>query len=186
MSACRTRSAASTDRAVPRAELRGQRRRAWRRGRRERRNRQGGRTAPFQATQPRPRREKTVDRADADGPLERHRVAGIGIAAYFWLRNRRAADAMTRASPASTTAAEQVLRRRVVQRGHRPANQAALDRRAVEGRRRGAGRRRGERRRAHGRGPAAASAALQTGSVRAYAASLFFGVVLILGWYLWR
>ncbi len=27
---------------------------------------------------------------------------------------------------------------------------------------------------------------LQTGSVRAYAASLFFGVVLILGYYLWR
>ena len=26
---------------------------------------------------------------------------------------------------------------------------------------------------------------LQTGSVRTYAASLFFGVVLILGWYLW-
>jgi NADH-quinone oxidoreductase subunit L len=27
---------------------------------------------------------------------------------------------------------------------------------------------------------------LQTGSVRAYAASLFFGVVVILGYYLWR
>jgi NADH-quinone oxidoreductase subunit L len=27
---------------------------------------------------------------------------------------------------------------------------------------------------------------LQTGSVRAYAASLFFGVVAILGYYLWR
>jgi len=27
---------------------------------------------------------------------------------------------------------------------------------------------------------------LQTGSVRAYATSLFFGVVLILGYYLWR
>ena len=27
---------------------------------------------------------------------------------------------------------------------------------------------------------------LQSGSVRAYAASLFFGVVLILGYYLWR
>jgi hypothetical protein len=27
---------------------------------------------------------------------------------------------------------------------------------------------------------------LQTGSVRAYAASLFAGVVLILGFYLWR
>jgi NADH-quinone oxidoreductase subunit L len=27
---------------------------------------------------------------------------------------------------------------------------------------------------------------VQTGSVRAYAASLFFGVVLILGYYLWR
>jgi NADH-quinone oxidoreductase subunit L len=27
---------------------------------------------------------------------------------------------------------------------------------------------------------------LQTGSVRSYAASLFLGVVLILGYYLWR
>jgi NADH-quinone oxidoreductase subunit L len=27
---------------------------------------------------------------------------------------------------------------------------------------------------------------LQSGSVRTYAASLFFGVVLILGYYLWR
>jgi len=27
---------------------------------------------------------------------------------------------------------------------------------------------------------------LQTGSVRAYAASVFFGVVAILGYYLWR
>jgi NADH-quinone oxidoreductase subunit L len=27
---------------------------------------------------------------------------------------------------------------------------------------------------------------LQTGSVRSYAASVFFGVVLILGYYLWR
>ena len=27
---------------------------------------------------------------------------------------------------------------------------------------------------------------LQTGSIRTYAASLFLGAVLILGWYLWR
>jgi hypothetical protein len=27
---------------------------------------------------------------------------------------------------------------------------------------------------------------LQTGSVRTYAASVFFGVVMILGYYLWR
>jgi hypothetical protein len=27
---------------------------------------------------------------------------------------------------------------------------------------------------------------MQTGSVRAYAASLFFGVVAVLGYYLWR
>ena len=34
------------------------------------------------------------------------------------------------------------------------------------------------------RGTSAALRRLQTGSVRAYAASLFLGVVLILGWYL--
>jgi NADH-quinone oxidoreductase subunit L len=27
---------------------------------------------------------------------------------------------------------------------------------------------------------------VQTGSVRAYAASLFLGAILILGWYLWQ
>jgi NADH-quinone oxidoreductase subunit L len=36
------------------------------------------------------------------------------------------------------------------------------------------------------RGSSAVLRLVQTGSVRAYAASLFFGVVLILGYYLWR
>ena len=48
-------------------------------------------------------------------------------------------------------------------------------------------RRRGQRRRRR-RSPAASELLrrLQTGSVRAYAASLFLGVVAILGYYLWR
>jgi NADH-quinone oxidoreductase subunit L len=36
------------------------------------------------------------------------------------------------------------------------------------------------------RGASGVMRRLQTGSVRAYAASLFFGVVVILGYYLWR
>jgi NADH-quinone oxidoreductase subunit L len=36
------------------------------------------------------------------------------------------------------------------------------------------------------RGASTVMRRLQTGSVRAYAASLFFGVVVILGYYLWR
>ena len=63
--------------------------------------------------------------------------AGIGIAFFFWQRNRQLADSLAqpvrrRLSPA----AEQVLRRRALRRGDRAADQAALDRRAVEGRRR--------------------------------------------------
>ena len=36
------------------------------------------------------------------------------------------------------------------------------------------------------RGSSSSLRRLQTGSIRAYAASLFFGVVMILGWYLLR
>jgi NADH-quinone oxidoreductase subunit L len=35
-------------------------------------------------------------------------------------------------------------------------------------------------------GSAAALRRLQTGSVRAYAGSLFVGVIIVLGYYLWR
>ena len=77
------------------------------------------------------------DRADADGVSSGVAFAGIGIAAYFWLRNRGAADAhraAVRRRP--QPAAEQVLRRRALRRRDRAADQAAVDRRAVEGRRR--------------------------------------------------
>ena len=114
-------------------------------------------------------------------------VAGIGLADLLLAAQpRRAADERRAAlAGALHAAAEQVLRRRALRRGHRPADQSALDGGAVARRRRRLDRRRGQRRR---RGWSAARArrcaALQTGSVRAYAASLFLGVVLILGWYL--
>ncbi len=64
-------------------------------------------------------------------------LAGIGIAFVFWYQRAGGAGgdrpAVQRRAPA---AAEQVLPRRDLQRGHRPADQAGVDRRPVEGRRR--------------------------------------------------
>ena len=73
-------------------------------------------------------------------------AAGIGLAFYFWLRNRKAADAIARSfSGVHRRAAQQVLRRRAVRRGSRSADQAALDGGVVEGRGRRPDRRRRQR-----------------------------------------
>ncbi len=113
--------------------------------------------------------------------------AGIGIAMYFFLTNRRAADAgrgpvLRRPAPA----AEQVLRGRGLRRGGRAADPDRLggsaledvDVRVIDGAVNGVAETVG--------GLAETLRRLQTGSVRTYAASLLFGVVLILGYYLWR
>jgi NADH-quinone oxidoreductase subunit L len=82
-------------------------------------------------------------------------IAGIGIAAYFFLNNRRAAAALAdRFSGVRTL----LLNKYYVVNGVGQTVAGSSDR---------------VRR-------------LQTGSVRAYAASVFFGVVMILGYYLWR
>jgi NADH-quinone oxidoreductase subunit L len=111
--------------------------------------------------------------------------AGIGIAAYFWLRNRRAADAMaTRfhgiyALLVHKYYVDELYDAAIVQPikllstgGLWKAADAGLIDGAVNG---------------VGQTIRATSGLLrraQTGSVRTYAASLFLGVVLILGWYL--
>jgi NADH-quinone oxidoreductase subunit L len=112
-------------------------------------------------------------------------VAGILIAAYFWLRNRAAADAMaTRMHGLYTLLShkyyvDEVYDAAVVQPikllstgGLWKGTDAGVIDGAVNG---------------IGQSVRAASGVLrriQTGSVRTYAASLFLGVVLILGWYL--
>ena len=76
-------------------------------------------------------------------------LAGIGLALFFWLRNRRPPTRMARsfARPLHA-AAEQVLRRRALRRGRSSGRSSCSRRGAVEGRRRGADRRHGQRRRA--------------------------------------
>jgi NADH-quinone oxidoreductase subunit L len=113
-------------------------------------------------------------------------IAGIGIATFFFLKRRDAA----RAVAASFGGVHRVLERKyyvddiydaaIVQPIRIISTDGLwrLDARVIDGAVNGAAEvvsafARGLRR-------------LQTGSVRAYAASLFFGVVLALGYYLWR
>jgi NADH-quinone oxidoreductase subunit L len=112
-------------------------------------------------------------------------IAGIGIAAYFWLRNRRAADAMAERFHGVYTLlghkyyVDELYDAAIVQPikllstgGLWKGADAGLIDGAVNG---------------VGQTVRATSGVLrraQTGSVRTYAASLFLGAVLILGWYL--
>jgi NADH-quinone oxidoreductase subunit L len=112
-------------------------------------------------------------------------LAGIVIAAYFWLRNRAAADGMARRMHGLYNLlshkyyVDELYDGAVVQ----PIKLLStgglwkgVDAGAIDGVVNGVG-----------QTVRAASGALrrvQTGSVRTYAASLFLGVVLILGWYL--
>jgi NADH-quinone oxidoreductase subunit L len=113
-------------------------------------------------------------------------VAGIGIAAYFWLFNRAAAARVARSAAGIYTLVlnkyyiDELYDLLVVQ----PVKFFALilwkgaDVALIDGS-------------VNGVGTTVTAVSnrlrrLQTGSIRAYAASLFLGVVLILGWYLMR
>jgi NADH-quinone oxidoreductase subunit L len=112
---------------------------------------------------------------------------GIGIATYFFLKNTRAASAV-----AARFAGLQLLLQNkyyvdeiydaTVVQPIRITSETGLwkgvDVKVIDGTVNGVGRTIG--------GSSEILRRLQTGSVRAYAASLFFGVVLILGYYLWR
>jgi len=114
-------------------------------------------------------------------------VAGIGIAFYFFLKNRRAADAVAlRFSVLRTLLlnkyyVDEIYDATIVQ-PIRIVSQEGLwkvvDVKVIDAAVNGVGQ------------TVTASSErvrrLQTGSVRAYAASVFFGVVMILGYYLWR
>ncbi|OFW20965.1 MAG: NADH-quinone oxidoreductase subunit L [Acidobacteria bacterium RIFCSPLOWO2_12_FULL_66_21] len=113
--------------------------------------------------------------------------AGIGIAMYFWLRNRAASDRMARRFAAlhrlllNKYYVDEIYDAAVVQPIRLLSTSGlwkGVDVGIIDGAVNGVGLSVG----AGSRGLRRA----QTGSVRTYAASLFLGVVLILGWYLWR
>ena len=114
-------------------------------------------------------------------------LAGIGIAFYFWLRNPAAATAWSQRFSGihklllNKYYVDEIYDAAIVQ----PIKGISslllwkgMDAALIDGAVNGLGR--------AVRGSSDALRRLQTGSVRAYAASLFLGVVLILGWYLLR
>lgn len=114
-------------------------------------------------------------------------LAGIGIAAYFFLKNRRAADAMEDSlRPVHTLLlnkyyVDEIYDAIVVQ----PIKQIStlalwkgVDAAVIDGAVNGVGE--------LVRGTSSVLRRLQTGRLRTYAASLLLGVVVILGWYLSR
>jgi len=114
-------------------------------------------------------------------------IVGIGVATYFFLRNRRAADRVAeqfgglRQLLADKYYVDEIYDAAVVQPIRIVSEEALwkkIDARLIDGAVNGAGEIVG--------GLSEVGRRLQTGSVRTYAASLFVGVVLILGYYLWR
>jgi NADH-quinone oxidoreductase subunit L len=113
-------------------------------------------------------------------------LAGIGLAAYFWLRNRAAAAGIARAfAPVHTL----LLNKYYVDELYdavvvRPIGAMSVglwkgaDAALIDGSVNGVGQ--------TVQRTSSVLRLLQSGSIRAYAASLFLGVVLILGWYLLR
>jgi NADH-quinone oxidoreductase subunit L len=114
-------------------------------------------------------------------------VAGIGIAGYFFLRRKDAADRMA----ATFASVHRVLQNKyyvdelydaaIVQPIKRTSERAlwrVFDAGVIDGAVNGAG--------SFVNGASAILRRLQTGSMRAYALSVFVGAVLILGYYVWR
>ena len=112
---------------------------------------------------------------------------GIGIATFIWWRRRELAGAMARAfAPLHTLLlnkyyVDELYDATIVQ-PIKTVSQHGLwrgfDVRIIDGAVNGTG--------ALVTGGSAVLRRLQTGSVRAYAGSLFVGVVLVLGYYIWR
>ena len=114
-------------------------------------------------------------------------LAGMAIAAFIWLKRREIADAMARNYPGlhrlllNKYYVDEVYESMVVQPirvGSQEALWRGVDVGVIDGAVNGAG--------AVVAGSAGVLRRLQTGSVRAYASSMFLGVVVILGYYLWR
>ena len=114
-------------------------------------------------------------------------AAGIVIAFYFWYRNRSAADSMARTlSPIYTLLLNKYYVDEFydativhpIQKASTVALWRGADAGLIDGAVNGVG--------SLVRVTSSGLRRLQTGSIRTYAASLFAGVVLILGWYLLR
>jgi NADH-quinone oxidoreductase subunit L len=114
-------------------------------------------------------------------------LAGIGIAAYFFLRRRGAADAVAARFAwlhrllLNKYYVDEIYDAAIVQPITRTSERAlwkAVDAGVIDGAVNGAG--------ALINGAAATLRRLQTGSMRAYALSIFVGVVVILGYFVWR
>ncbi len=114
-------------------------------------------------------------------------IAGIGIAAYFFLKNRRAADAMeTSFRPIHTLLlnkyyVDEIYDATIVQPIRQISTLAlwkGVDATLIDGAVNGMGE--------LVRVASTVLRRLQTGRLRTYAASLLLGVVVILGWYLSR
>jgi NADH-quinone oxidoreductase subunit L len=112
---------------------------------------------------------------------------GIGIATFIWWRRREIADSMARTfSPIyklllNKYYVDELYDATIVQPIKAVSQQGlwrGFDVRVIDGAVNGTG--------ALVSGGAAVLRRLQTGSVRAYAGSLFVGVVVVLGYYLWR
>jgi NADH-quinone oxidoreductase subunit L len=114
-------------------------------------------------------------------------IAGILLAVYFWLRRRDAADGVASRFAGvyrlllNKYYVDEIYDAAIVQ----PIRQAStaglwkgVDAGVIDGAVNGVG--------LAVRGTSSSLRRVQTGSVRAYAASIFIGAVLILGWYLWQ
>ena len=114
-------------------------------------------------------------------------VGGIGLAFYFFLKNRHASDELARRFAglhrllANKYYVDEAYDAAIVQPIRIVSEEGlwrGVDVRVIDGAVNGVGEMVGR--------ASDLLRRLQTGSVRAYAASLFLGVVLILGYYLWR
>jgi NADH-quinone oxidoreductase subunit L len=114
-------------------------------------------------------------------------VAGIGIAAFFWLRRRDVADGFAqRFGPVYRTLCnkyyvDEIYDAAIVHPIEKLSTGGlwkGVDATVIDGLVNGVG--------LAVRGSSGVLRRAQTGSIRVYAASLFLGVVMILGWYLWR
>jgi NADH-quinone oxidoreductase subunit L len=112
-------------------------------------------------------------------------IAGIGLAWFFWVRNRKAAATFARsATPVYTLLlnkyyVDEIYNALIVQpikHGSTLVLWRGADAGLIDGAVNGVG--------SAVRGSSVTLRRLQSGSIRAYAGSLFLGVVLILGWYL--
>jgi NADH-quinone oxidoreductase subunit L len=114
-------------------------------------------------------------------------VAGIALAWFVWIRRPRVADNMVREFPGlhrlllNKYYVDEVYDAAIVQPIHAASREGlwrVFDVRVIDGAVNGAA--------TVVQGGASVLRRLQTGSVRSYASSLFVGVLLILGYYLWR